>query len=65
MRSILVKKKKVQVREDCDVQKMVLILCSNMSNMSVVVLNYVNKLQPKYICHYTKERRYQSSCQIF
>lgn len=43
---ILVKKKKktVQVREDCGVQKMVLMLCSNMYNMSVVVLNYVNKL---------------------
>lgn len=57
-------KKKVQARGHCDVQKMVLILCSNMYNMSVVVPNYVNKLQPKYICHNTKERYYQLSCQI-
>lgn len=32
-----------------------------MYNMSVVVLNYDNKLQPKYICHNTKERYYQLS----
>lgn len=58
------KEKKIQARGHCDVQKMVLILGSNMYNMSVVVLNYDNKLPPKYICHNTKERYYQLSWQI-
>lgn len=50
--------------KDCDVQKMFLILCYNTYNMSVVVLDSVNKLQSKYICHNTKEGCYQLSCQI-
>lgn len=58
---IFVKKGGKSTRGHCDV----LILCSNMYNMSVVLLNYANKLQPKYICHNTKERYYQLSFQIF
>lgn len=60
----LSKRKKKYKQEDTVMCKNGSNLCSNMYNMSVVVLNYVNKLQPKYICHNTKERYYQLSCQI-
>lgn len=64
---ILVKKvkKKNSPRGHWDAQTLVLILCSNMSNMSVAVQNYANKMQPKYICHNMKRRYYQLPFQIF